>query len=144
MDQTFEYQSVPYGYKHCFNNECVRRENCLHHLVAKHSNSRYPALTIVNPHCIPEDTAKCPFFKSSQPIQIAWGIKTIFDSVPYKNAKVMRMRVISYFGRTHYYRIYNQERGLTPQDQAYIRQVFRENGVPEPTFERYTSEYNFD
>ena len=57
----------------------------------------------------------------------------------------MRNQFIGYFGKTTYYRFYRQEQGLFPKAQAYIRQVFKQNGIAEePKFERYSEEYNYN
>ena len=62
MENKFDYQSVPYGFAHCFNSQCVHKEECLHHLAATNCTSQCPTLSIINPNCIPADTTNCPHF----------------------------------------------------------------------------------
>ncbi|AVM58303.1 hypothetical protein C3V43_11510 [Bacteroides heparinolyticus] len=145
MENNFDYQAVPYDYAHCFNNRCTQSSQCLRHLVAKNSTSQCPTLRIVNPNCIPADTAACPYFNSTQKLHVAWGLKHLLDNVPYKHGNAIRHELISHFGKTNYYRHYRQERALLPQDQEYIRQLFRSYGITaEPQFERYSDEYYYD
>ena len=145
MKDNFNYQSVPYGFAHCFNSQCVHREECLHHLAAENSTSQYPTLSIINPNRIPADTTGCPYFREARKQRVAWGIRHLLDNVPHKYAAPMRNLFINHFGKTPYYRFYRQEQGLFPKAQAYIRQVFKQNGIAEePEFERFSEEYSYN
>ncbi|MDL2213602.1 DUF6078 family protein [Bacteroides sp. OttesenSCG-928-D19] len=144
MKNNFDYQSVPRHYAHCFNDQCIRGTQCMHHLVAQKCTPQHKTLTIINPKCIPADTADCPFFKSNQKVRTAWGIKHLLDNVPHKDGSTMRNQLINHFGRNAYYRIYRSERGLLPEEQEYIRQLFRKYGIENmPEFEKYTEENCF-
>ena len=115
MKNKFDYQSVPYGFAHCFHSQCIHKEECLHHLAAINCTSQYPTLSIITPNRIPADTTDCPYFRKA------------------------------HFGKTTYYRFYRQEQGLFPKAQAYIRQVFKQYGIAEePKFERYSEEYSYN
>lgn len=61
-ENKFDYQSVPYGFAHCFHSQCIHKEECLHHLAAINCTSQYPTLSIINPNRIPADTTDCPYF----------------------------------------------------------------------------------
>lgn len=144
MENNFDYQAVPYEYAHCFNSECVRSSECLHHLVAENCTSRYPTLRIINPNLIPADTATCPYFKSTRKLRVAWGLKHLLDNVPYKDGDTIRHELVAHFGKTCYYRYYREERALLPEDQKYIQQLFRSHGITAaPQFERYSDEYYY-
>lgn len=73
MENKFDYQSVPYGFAHCFNSQCVHKEECLHHLAATNCTSQCPTLSIINPNCIPADTTNCPHFRKALKCRVAWG-----------------------------------------------------------------------
>ncbi|MEO4949205.1 DUF6078 family protein, partial [Bacteroides uniformis] len=75
MENKFDYQSVPYGFAHCFNSQCVHKEECLHHLAATNCTSQCPTLSIINPNCIPADTTNCPHFRKALKCRVAWGIR---------------------------------------------------------------------
>ena len=145
MENKFDYQSVPYGFAHCFHSQCIHKEECLHHLAAINCTSQYPTLSIINPNRIPRDTTDCPYFRKAQKYRVAWGIRHLLDNVPHKCAAPMRNQLVGHFGKTTYYRFYRQEQGLFPKAQAYIRQVFKQYGIAEePKFERYSEEYSYN
>lgn len=82
MKNKFDYQSVPYGFAHCFHSQCIHKEECLHHLAAINCTSQYPTLSIINPNRIPADTTDCPYFRKAQKYRVAWGIRHLLDNVP--------------------------------------------------------------
>lgn len=144
MEDEFNYQAVPYGYTHCFNDHCPKGEKCLHRLVAVHSTNQYPTLSVVNPNCIPEDANACPFYKDIQKVRVAWGVKLLLNDVPYKDAASIKAHLLRYFGRSLYYRFYRKEYSINPEQQDFIRRLFRQKGVTkEPEFEYYTEEYKW-
>lgn len=144
MENEFNYHAVPHNYAHCFNHQCVKSNTCLRHLVATHCTSAQPTIYIVNPVWIPEDTSTCTQFRPIQKIRMAWGVQSLLNNVPYKDARALKSQIISYFGKTHYYRIYRKEYGLTPNQQEFIRRVFRHKGISEePAFESYTEVYQW-
>lgn len=73
MENKFDYQSVPYGFAHCFNSQCVHKEECLHHLAATNCTSQCPTLSIINPNCIPADTTQLPSFPESPEVPGCMG-----------------------------------------------------------------------
>lgn len=144
MESNFDYDSVPYAFAHCFNNQCPKAEKCLRHLAAQHCTNNYPTINIINPACIPADTDTCPHFQPTQKIHVAWGIHNLLDNVPYKDVHELKAWLIAHFGRGKYYRFYRKESYLTPEDQAFIRRMFRQKGIEqEPTFESYSEEYKW-
>lgn len=144
MEDNFDYQSVPYNFAHCFKKQCPRGEKCLHHLAAMHSTNQYPTLSVVNPNCIPEDMNTCPFYHSVQKIRIAWGVRHLLEKVPYKDAVSLKNLMLSHFGRGMYYRFHRKEKGIAPEQQEYIRRIFRQKGImEEPAFDSYTEEYKW-
>ena len=79
-----------------------------------------------------------------QKIRVAWGVRNLFDDVPLSLAADMRHQIVSYFGKTHYYRIYRKERFITPEGQRYIRHIFTQNGITDALqFESYSEVYRW-
>lgn len=135
---------APYNFSRCFNAQCPKAENCLHRLAAVHDTPEYPSIRIINPLCIPEDNSQCSYFQSAKKIHVAWGIKHLFDNILHKNVSTLKNQLISYFGRGKFYRFYREESYLTPEDQNYIRRLFRQNGIEEePVFDSYSDEYRW-
>lgn len=144
MNENFNYEAVPYQYTHCLNEKCPKGEKCLRRLVALHSTDQYPTLSIVNPKCIPGDGSACTFYKPIQKIRVAWGIKHLLDRVPHQDAETLKSQMLGHFGRGMYYRFYRKEKFLSPEQQEYIRRIFRQKGITdEPAFDSYTEEYNW-
>lgn len=144
MNSHFNYQEVPHGFSLCFRGECPKSENCLRHIAATHSATGGPYISIINPAHLPEDTSACTFYHTDQKVRVAWGVKDMFNKLPYEQACSIKQALVSYYGRSHYYRVYRKERYLTTKDQAYIRHVFRRyNILEEPTYEYYTEVYQW-
>lgn len=144
MEEEFDYQLVPYNFAHCFNNQCPKAGKCLRNIAAQHCTNNYPTLRIINPACIPANADKCSHFQSAEKINVAWGIRNLFDNVPHKNVSVLKSQMLAHFGRGKYYRFYRKECYLSPEDQAYIRQLFQRYGYKdEPAFESFSKEFDW-
>jgi len=144
MNEEFDYRSVPFGFAHCFNHDCPRTEHCLRHIAAAHITIGCPTLSIVNPAHIPATISACPFFCSDTKIHVAWGVKNMFNKLPYEDAYRIKQTIISHYGKTMYYRFYRKERYIDPEQQAYFRRVFRNHGIKEePAYEYYTDVYQW-
>lgn len=142
MQQKSNTLSVPYSYARCYNNQCPQAGDCLRHMAALYDTADYPFITIVNPSHFPKDGKDCSYFQKAEKTRVAWGVKELFDKIPYEDAICIKKRLIGYFGKTKYYRFYREERYLSPKDVAYVRQEFRNKGiVEEPAFGHYTEEY---
>lgn len=134
--------SVPYNFARCFNNPCPQAINCLRHLAAQHSTADEPYISIVNPMSFPSDGNSCPYFKNAGKVRVAWGTKHLLNRIPHEDAVSIRKQLIRHFGKTGYYRFYREEHYLTPKEQSFIKEIFRNKGIAtEPTFDRYTEEY---
>lgn len=140
---TFDYTRVPRTFVHCFNNGCPRSAECLRHLAAENIPAEVRYVNIVNPRNIPAE-GECPHFMPIIKVRIAWGVKELFDHIPHKEAVAMRKEVIAHFGKTHYYRMQRKEYSIKPDEQEYLRRVFRKHHVEEePAFEYYTDDYQW-
>lgn len=136
--------SAPYTFARCFNAQCSKAEKCLRRMAALYDTNSYPFISIVNPDCLPADTCNCPHFRDAEKIHVAWGLKNLFDRIPYVDAISLRSQLLGHYGKTTYYRFYRGEHYLSPNEQNYIRRLFRQKGITdEPAFERYTDEYKW-
>lgn len=133
---------VPYGFARCYQERCPKKESCLRWIVAQREDTEAISIPIINPRLIPEEAAQCTYFLTMQKQRVAWGVKHLFDEVPAKQLRPMKNRVMGFIGRTRYYRIYRMEQGLTPADQQFIADLFRQNGLSiEPVYDHFTEEY---
>ncbi|WP_071144854.1 DUF6078 family protein [Bacteroides ihuae] len=144
MNNNFDYNSVPYGYAHCFNHQCPKADSCMRHFAALHATFDVPYISIVNPACIPADTSACSYFHLFKRIRVAWGISHLLDNVLYKDAYVLKKQMLAHFGKNLYYRFYRKERHINPSEQAFIHQLLLQKGITEePRFDSYTEEYDW-
>lgn len=143
-DNKLKNKPVPFNYARCLNEQCPKASGCLRHVATLHTTRENSFISIVNPNCIPTDGTACPYFEKAEKLHVAWGIKHLLDNIPYKKLASVKDPLVAHFGKTLYYRFYREERYLTPNDQAYIRQVFRQKGITEePVYSSYSDEYNW-
>lgn len=132
----------PTDYPRCLHAQCPKAAECLHQLAAQQDTGDRAFITVVNPKAIPADADACPHFKSARKVRLAWGVKNLFDTLPQKQAKIIKAEILQHFGRTKYYRIYRHETYMEPGEQEYIRKTFLRHGIQEsPAFEEYTEGY---
>lgn len=144
MENDFDYKLVPSGFIHCFNSQCPQAGSCLRHLAAKHSAAGSQFIVIVNPAHFPAEGDECANFRPCHKVNMAWGISHLLDNVPLKEASRLRQQMISHFNKALYYRFFRKEYSLSPRDQLYIRQLFKQRGITEePAFDFYTEEYDW-
>lgn len=142
MEEKRDSISVPYSFARCFNSECPQASKCLRHIATQYDTADSLYITIINPARFPADGNQCPCFKTAVKVRVAWGVKRLLDRVPYADAVSIRRQLVGHYGKTGYYRFYREERGLMPEDQAYIKQLLRNKGMKEePDYQRYTEEY---
>lgn len=144
MNTELKYEDVPYGYAHCFHHQCILKDKCMHYLVGTLTTSLHPVISTINLLHVPEDTSKCDSFFLIQQMKIAWGLKHLYDNLPYNIAKKIKATIILKLGRTQYYRLYRQENGIDPTVRRFIKGVFEQHKIEEePAYERYTVEYRW-
>jgi hypothetical protein len=143
MKENFNYKDVPANYMHCLNSQCPRSADCLRFQVALRVDRDTTSFAVVNPAYV-ASRQECPFFQLDRLTRFASGMKHLFDNVPYAKAIEVRDTLCSHFERNTYYRIRNKSRLITPEEQAIIRQIFRDAGIQEePVFDEYLEQYNW-
>ena len=146
MEKTpdFDYAKVPYDYVHCFHHQCPRAAECLRHLAGLNIPADVPTVRCVSPSAWPEDAAKCPHYRTTQKVTLAWGASHMAEEVPYKQAVAIRHAVRRLWPKTTYFRINHHERPITPDMQRKIDRIFARL-APEahPRYDCLTEEYDF-
>lgn len=75
---------------------------------------------------------------------MAVGMLHLYDNLNYRDALVVRREIYLHFGRGTYYRIRNGERMIAPDEQNFIKQVFRKHGITsDPVFDGYEDAYEW-
>ena len=73
MEPESKYESVPYGFAYCLNEQCKHSTKCLRYLVSKQLTPERTVFSIVNPDCTTPQADSCPFFKADQKDRYALG-----------------------------------------------------------------------
>ena len=97
MKKELEYKNIPYGYEHCFNENCQLRDKCMHY----QAYLLKPDERLVGPTVYPSawKSGKCLRFSEVKLVQMAWGFSQIYKNVPNYLQTEARRSVIHYFSR---------------------------------------------
>lgn len=144
MEQNFDYGQVPRHYLHCQNAPCPLSADCLRFRAGLHIDKETPHFSIVNPAYVAGLEGECPYFRRDRLIRFAAGITHLYDTLPHAKALKIKQTIGSHFERNAYYRIRNKQRLIKPGEQAFIRQVFKDEGIEEePVFDQYIERYDW-
>ena len=138
-----EYNQLDIHFAHCASNQCKKANKCLRNIA--HSmlvHNRHDFYSVINPSVIKGDQP-CPHFISDHRETFAWGISHIYDKVQVTDLDNIRKNIIYNFGKSIYYRIKQQKRAITEDEQQTIRNEFTEMGydVNAIEFDRYEEKY---
>ena len=138
-----EYNLLDTDFAHCSGEHCERANECLRHtahqMLAKNTRESY---TVVNPNVITGNRS-CPLFMPDRRERYAWGISRIFDNVRAADLRGIKLSVMSCLGSSSYYRVKQQRRAITEEEQQDIRQAFTDMGYDGQAieFDRYEEHY---
>lgn len=138
-----EYNQLDYDYIHCAGTNCPKANSCLRYtaytMLRTNTNEHY---TLANPQVI---TGKqpCPIYEEDRKERFAWGISRIYDNVRVADLRGVKLNVISCFGASVYYKIKQQRRAISEEEQQDIRLAFTEMGYDGNAieFDRYEEQY---
>jgi len=140
----FDYDLLPYKFAHCMNSRCKRADECLRYKAMQHIPAERKTVTIVTPAYTNPANGDCSFFKADQLQQFARGMTNLLAYIPHNDAVVIKQQMLTYFGRTHFYRLWRKERLFTPEQQEYVRQLFIQRGIQDtPVFDEYVEQYEW-
>lgn len=86
MLKNFEYSMLPFGFVHCFCNNCRKADQCLRNLTLSYVPDTEVTVKMINPHLVVPD-GKCPYYLSSKTKKFAYGISHLFDELPFGKVK---------------------------------------------------------
>lgn len=139
-----EYNQLDTDFAHCAGTHCEKAGKCLHHtaykMLAGNGNETY---TMVNPGVI-KGAQSCPFFEPDRKECFAWGISSIYDNVRATDLRRARHEVMACFGSEVYYKVKQQRRAITEEEQEMVRLSFAEMGYDGSAieFDRYEEQYS--
>ena len=146
MEKTpdFDYAKVPYDYIHCFNHQCPRAAECLRHLAGLNIPKDVQTVRCVSPSAWPTDAAKCPYYRTTKKVTLAWGVTNIASGILPHLAVAIRHDVRHLWPHTSYARIRHLERPITPDKQREIERIFAYYAPgSHPKYNYVTEEYDF-
>lgn len=84
-------------------------------------------------------TDSCRYYRNNKPVRYAKGITQLFEDLPLKQSRIVRLRVMQCFScESYFYQSRKGKRLISPQEQEAIRNVFRSAGVVgEPKFDEF-------
>jgi len=124
------------NYLLCFINECPRRATCLRWLVGQELQSNDYNILSVNPMHPEVKANKCALYREKKHVRYAKGMMHFYDEMTRSQEVGIKHRLIVHYGRRQYYEYRRGERLISPEMQAFIGQVCKENG--------YTKELRYD
>lgn len=137
-------KDIPMGYPLCFNNECTKKECCMHYQARLlMPDDRYTG-SAVFPTAWQNGACKC--FREKRLVRKAWGFSHLYDNVPQRQKAEARHSVHAFFGRGNgpYYRVHHGENMLTPKEQDEIMKIIAKFGSTEGIkFDHYVMAWDF-
>ena len=119
-----EYNRLDTDFAHCAGTHCGKAGKCLRHtaykMLAGNGNETY---TVVNP-AVTKGVQPCPLYEPEHKERYAWGISSIYDKVHAADLHGAKRKVMSCFGPDIYYKVKQQRRAITEEEQRDIRLAF--------------------
>ena len=138
MDQKINYSNVRGGFVYCFNVNCGFADSCLRFQKGKIVSSSCKTVNVVNPSFFYLLGQECSEFVPADGVHYAYGIDHLYDLIPYGIAVKIKQHLLTSFGKNIYYRYKRKEKCFTPDEQAFVYEVFKLFGVKEkPQFDYY-------
>ena len=139
-EQIFAEKADNYGI--CYSTICPLREHCLHSLLASYKPQDRLYTNCVNLNNPQMQREGCPLFCKDEPVRMPIGLSTIYYDMPGRIERAIKNLLIHVYSRKRYYEYHNGTRPLTPDVEAYVRQVCRANGwTADLTFGGYVEDY---
>lgn len=141
--RNLDFECVPKGYMVCFTAACPLRDECLRFQAAQVMPESIEKGFCVYPTACKD--GQCRYFEEARVIQAARGFGDIFHDVRRSDYAPMLAELRGYLGTGGtYYRYKNGRRLLSPEQQEWIRGLFRRYGYSDDVrFNGYVSTYQF-
>ena len=109
-----------------------------------YTTSRY-VVEVVNPLLAsPEGEGKCPFFRRSEKVRVAYGFKQAMALVPHGKARAVRYALQEYMCERDFYYLRRGDKPIYPEMQRRIAADLAKAGAPAPIeFDRYEWRYDW-
>ncbi|ETD16565.1 MULTISPECIES: DUF6078 family protein [Prevotellaceae] len=138
-----EYNQLDTDFAHCAGTHCAKAGKCLRHTAhTMLAESRHETYMVANPDVV-TGAQPCPLFVPDRKERFAWGISHIYDNVRASDLRRVRYEVMACFGSEVYYKVKQQRRAITEEEQEMVRLSFTEMGYDGTAieFDRYEEQY---
>lgn len=126
------------GYIVCYASKCPLHSHCLRWQMGQLETTSQRLLTVVNPHHAENANKRCVYYRSDQPVSIAFGMLHFFREMPHYKELAIKHDIMAYFTRTRYYRMRRAEIPISPDDQQVIADICRRHDwTVAPVYDRY-------
>ncbi|RUL60107.1 DUF6078 family protein [Prevotella koreensis] len=139
-----EYNQLDIDYAHCAGTHCEKASQCLlrhtaYTMLEMSTKERY---MVLNPYVV-TGAQPCPLYEPEHKERYAWGISSIYDKVRAADLHGAKRKVMSCFGPDIYYKVKQQRRAITEEEQRDIRLAFTEMGYDGYAieFDRFEEQY---
>lgn len=144
MENAVNYETIPYQYSLCLNQQCPKADECLRRVAAQSVPQTVTTLTILNPAYLQALEGDCPHFRPLTTERYARGFVGILERAPHKQMLMIIGKLKSTYSHINYYRRRNGTIELSPTEQAMILDVVKSCGIAETeTFDAYFDSYNW-
>lgn len=127
----FVFDFVPSYWAICFNESCPLAEQCQRKLAGDHAPATLKVATCITPRAL--NNGKCAAFHPIKTVTMARGFSQIFKPVLKRHFTPMRKALTDYLhGKKMYYEYRRGERLLSPEQQAWINDLFSRFSYPTP------------
>jgi hypothetical protein len=121
-----DFETKPLNFILCFNKKCLLRKKCLRHIVSLSNKEEKDLLLVVNASKF--NQTNCKYYFENKKVGIAYGMKGSFEDVKAKDIAKIRKELIRHFGQTYYYERRNGKMPITPNEQVFIENLFKQYG----------------
>lgn len=143
-EKELTYHDAPSGYQLCLNSNCSKAKECLHYQVGLLAPTTVTAGAAIYPSAWKD--GDCKYFRSSQPVQLAYGFDNLYKGLSKYVASQARMSIRSYLssGMSTYYRYHHGEQLLSPRLQQEILNIMsRFTSTEHLAFDHYVTSFDF-
>jgi len=126
------------GYIVCYASKCPLHSHCLRWQMGQLETTDQRLFYVVNPHHADNGHSHCLYYRSDQPVRIAYGMLRFFREMPHYKELAIKHDIMLHFTRTRFYRMRRSDIPITPDDQQVIAAICLRHGwTAEPVYDRY-------
>ncbi len=138
-----KWSDIPLKWAVCFNIDCPQADKCLRWQAGRIVPNDVTTACCVTPKAL--NGGECPLFASTAKVRWARGFCHLYDHVMKSDYTLLRKQITAYLsGKRIYYEYMHGKRCLSPEQQEWIIQQFKERGYGDGvTFDSYEDDYRY-